>query len=102
MVAEEARRRGNAQVVAVHLRLGPLSGVAKEALLSSYQLACEGTLLDRSRLLIEETVVAVFCPTCQTERPLASIRWFCCPVCNSPASEVLRGKELEVVAMEIQ
>lgn len=102
MVTEEAERRGDVQVVAVHLRLGPLSGVVKEALLSSYEMACEGTVLDGSRLLIEETVAAIFCPSCQAERPLASMQWFCCPICNCPASEVLKGKELEVVALEIQ
>ena len=35
-VAEEAERRGGVQVHAIHLRLGPLSGVVKEALLSAY------------------------------------------------------------------
>jgi len=102
MATEEAERRGDAHIVAVHLKLGPLSGVVKEALLSSYQLACQGTALDGSRLLIEETVAAIYCPACQAERPLASIQWFCCSVCNTPASEVLKGRELEVVALEIQ
>lgn len=102
MATEEAERRGDVQVVAVHLKLGPLSGVAKEALLFSYELACEGTVLNGSHLLIEETQATVFCPTCQVERPVASIQWFCCSVCNTPASEVLKGKELEVVALEIQ
>ena len=37
-VAEEAERRGGVQVHAIHLRLGPLSGVVKEALLSAYEL----------------------------------------------------------------
>lgn len=63
VATEEAERHGDVQVVAVHLRLGPLSGVVKEALLSSYELACEGTMLDGSRLLIEETVAAIFCPS---------------------------------------
>lgn len=51
---EEAQRQGGARVCAVHLKLGPLSGVVKEALLFSYELACEGTSLEGSRLVIEE------------------------------------------------
>lgn len=102
MATEEAERRGDVQVVAVHLRLGPLSGVVKEALLSSYAVACAGTVLDGSRLLIEETVAAIFCSRCQAERPLDSIQWLCCPVCNCPASEVVKGNELEVIALEIR
>ena len=40
---KKLERRGNAQVEAIHLRLGPLSGVVKEALLSAYELAREAT-----------------------------------------------------------
>ena len=101
MAEDEARQRG-VQVNAVHLKLGTLSGVVKDALLFSFDLACEGTLLEGSRLLIEEVPTVVFCPTCQAERTLASVQRFCCSVCDSPTSEVLQGKEIEVVALEIQ
>jgi len=102
MAAEESARRGGVQVNAIHLKLGQLSGVVKEALLFSYDVACEGTSLEGSRLIIEEIPVIVYCPSCQTERALASIQRFCCAVCETPTSEVVRGRELEVVALEIQ
>lgn len=52
--ADEGARRGAVQVNAVYLRLGTLSGVVKEALLFSYGLACEGTTLNGSQLVVEE------------------------------------------------
>jgi hydrogenase nickel incorporation protein HypA/HybF len=55
MAAEEAEHRGATQVDAVHLRLGRMSGVVAKALLASYDLACESTMLAGSRLLIEES-----------------------------------------------
>ncbi len=42
VAAEEAERQGNARVVAIHLRLGPLSGVVKGALLSAFELVAKG------------------------------------------------------------
>ena len=102
MAQEESERRGNAQVLAVYLRLGQLSGVVKEALLSSFEMACEATPLAGSRLLIEEIPVEVFCPTCDGPRMVDSIQWFCCPDCGTPTPTVLHGKELEVVALEIR
>jgi hydrogenase nickel incorporation protein HypA/HybF len=102
MAQEEAARHGQAQVQAVHLRLGLLSGVVKEALLSSYEMACASTPLEGSQLLIEEIPVEVFCPKCDGPRVVSSIQWFCCPECGTPTPTVLRGKELEVVALEIQ
>ena len=101
MAAEEAALRG-AQVLAVHLKLGPLSGVVKDALLFSWDVACADTPLAGSRLVIEESPVVVRCSTCDAERTLASLQRFCCPVCDAPTSHVLRGDELEVVALEIQ
>jgi hydrogenase nickel incorporation protein HypA/HybF len=101
MAQEEAELRGGAQVQAVHLRLGLLSGVVKEALLSSYELACHSTPLEGSHLLIEEIAVEVFCPHCAVPRLVRSIQWFCCPECGTPTPTVLHGKELEVVALEI-
>lgn len=101
MAEEEARQR-NARVSAVHLRLGAMSGIVKEALLSSYGIACDGTLLEGSRLVIEEVPVEVFCEGCAAERRLASLPWFVCPECGAATPTIVRGKELEVTALEIQ
>jgi hydrogenase nickel incorporation protein HypA/HybF len=101
MAQEEAERQGAVQVQAVHLRLGQLSGVVKRALLSSYEMACEATLLEGSQLVIEEVPVEVFCPQCELPRLVTSIQWFCCPECGTPTPMVLHGKELEVVALEM-
>jgi hydrogenase nickel incorporation protein HypA/HybF len=99
--SEEARKREAASVDAVYLKLGPLSGVVKDALLFSYELACEGTILEGSRLIIEETAVLVFCPSCDAEKVLESIQRFCCPDCGTWTPETRAGKELELVAIEI-
>jgi len=53
-VSEEAATRGGGLVRAVHLRLGRLSGVVREALLFAYDQACEGTSLQGSELRIED------------------------------------------------
>jgi hydrogenase nickel incorporation protein HypA/HybF len=102
MAQEEAARHGDVQVHAVHLRLGRLTGVVKEALLSSYEMACAATSLEGSQLLIEEIPVEVFCPKCETSRLVSSIQLFRCPECGTPTPTILHGKELEVVALEIQ
>jgi hydrogenase nickel incorporation protein HypA/HybF len=54
IASEEAEKHHAARVHATHLKLGPLAGVVKEALLSAYELACEGTPLEGSQLVIDE------------------------------------------------
>ena len=100
IVQEEARRH-NARVSAVHLKLGSLSGVVKDALLFSYGIACDGTELEGSNLVIEEVPVEVFCDRCQAKRKLASTQWFECPECGTTTPAIVHGKELEITAMEL-
>lgn len=97
---DEAQRRG-VQVSAVHLRLGALSGVVKNALMFSYEVACQDTPLQGSQLIVEDVPVVVFCPQCQQERELPSVQLFACPQCGAPTMDVRRGKELEVFALEV-
>ncbi len=61
---EESQRRA-VKVSAVHLRLGALSGVVKDALLFSYEVACQDTPLQGSQLIVEDMPVIVFCATVQ-------------------------------------
>jgi len=101
MAEEEAKRHGG-RVAVVHLKLGMLSGIVKEALLSSYEMASADTPLAGSRLQVEDVPIVVYCKVCQARRDIKSPQWFCCPECGAPTSEVVQGKELEVVALEIQ
>ena len=101
LAEEEAERRG-VQIDAVHLKLGALSGVVKQALLSCYEMACENTALQGSRLVVEDVPIVIFCPSCQAQRILSSVQLFCCSECGTPSGEVVHGKELEVVALEIR
>lgn len=98
---EEARNRG-VQVSAVHLRLGALSGVVKEALLFSYEMACQDTPLEGSRLIVEDVPVGVYCPQCEEKQILPSVQSFACPACGQLTRDILQGKELEVFALEVE
>jgi hydrogenase nickel incorporation protein HypA/HybF len=107
LVAEEAAaaccatsRTG--RVAAVHLKLGPLSGVAREALVSAFYLAREGTPYEQAELVVEDVPVTVHCPACDAERDLPSVQELRCPVCGVPTPAIVRGRELEVVALEIE
>jgi len=101
MAQEEAERRG-VMIDAVYLELGPLSGVVAEALLFSYEMACNGTRLEGSQLVIKDVPIEVYCPACKAQRVLTSMQWFCCPECGTPTSEVIHGRELAITALEVR
>jgi hydrogenase nickel incorporation protein HypA/HybF len=100
--AEEQSERRGGRVCAVHVRLGRLCGVVKEALASSFELAREGTALAQTELVIEEIPVVLHCSACAADRAPASPYELCCPDCGAWSNEIVSGRELEVHALEIE
>ena len=99
--SEEMSRLGVARVNTVHLRLGLLSGVVKDALLFSFDVAAAGTPIEGARLEIEDVPVTVWCDACDATGELASIARRRCPACDTPTPDILTGEELELTAMEV-
>lgn len=102
MAEEEALRLGGRRVSALHLKLGPLSGVVKEALEFSYEIACQGTALEGSRLIIEDVPVVIYCSRCERDEVIESIQNLRCSGCGQPGAAVTQGRDLEVVALELE
>jgi hydrogenase nickel incorporation protein HypA/HybF len=101
IVGEEADRYSEGRIAAIHLKLGPLSGVAKEALMSAFELAREGTVMPACELIIEDSPLIAFCPLCGINREIHSPQYLCCPVCDTPTPDVVSGREMDIVAMEV-
>jgi hydrogenase nickel incorporation protein HypA/HybF len=101
LACDHISHMGTVRVDAVHMRVGLLSGVVKDALLFSFEAAALGTAVEGARLEIEDVPVTVWCATCVAERPLAQLARRRCPVCTAVTPEVRRGEELEVVRLEI-
>ncbi|MCB0155568.1 MAG: hydrogenase maturation nickel metallochaperone HypA [Anaerolineae bacterium] len=100
-IAGQAALEVNAKKVdVVNLRLGALSGVVKEALLFSYDIVIEDTILAGSRLEIEELPVVVHCPRCGVNSTLPGIQLFRCSQCGEPTADIVQGKELDIVSLE--
>jgi hydrogenase nickel incorporation protein HypA/HybF len=101
IAGQEAERQGG-RVVAIHLRLGPLSGVVRDALVSAFNLAREGSGLDAADLVIKETPLVAYCPTCAAPQTLPTPWLLTCPACGTLTPDVQSGRELEVVALEVE
>jgi hydrogenase nickel incorporation protein HypA/HybF len=98
---QELDRHQGAHARAIHLRLGRLSGVDRDALLFSYEVACRETPLADSRLIIEDVDVSILCPSCGGERPIRSFPLLLCAECGGAGERVVRGEELEITGMEV-
>lgn len=101
LAAAEAHRLGDARVVSVRVRAGPLSGVVPDALRFSFDVAAAGTTIEGARLEIESESVVVWCTACAEARELATAMNRCCPVCGNVTPQLLSGDTVELTALEI-
>lgn len=100
-IEETAARDGITTVHAVQLRVGALSGIAPDALRFSWELASAGTVAENSTLEIEDVALAVHCDRCGEEREPGAAAGLVCPVCGTVCPTIVRGRELQLVALEV-
>jgi hydrogenase nickel incorporation protein HypA/HybF len=89
-----------ARVSAVHVRIGALSGVAPESLRFSFDVVAAGSIIEGARLEIECVRTTIWCEGCGTEREAEDDRLLCTR-CGQPSPRVVRGRELELAAVEV-
>jgi hydrogenase nickel incorporation protein HypA/HybF len=100
---EAAVREGASRVIRLSARIGVLTGVVRESLLFSFELASEGTVCEGAVLEVESVEVTVMCPQCNLPRTLHESYWrMVCPECGTSTAEVLGGRELELVSIEVE
>jgi hydrogenase nickel incorporation protein HypA/HybF len=101
IACEKASTLGDVEVEALHLRVGALSGVVRDALEFCFELAAKGTAVAGARLEIDDVPLTVRCPKCGEDRVLPGFP-LVCPVCDTPTPEVVGGRDLELTALEIR
>jgi hydrogenase nickel incorporation protein HypA/HybF len=99
-VETAARDEGADRVMAVVVKLGALSGIARDALLFSWDVVTAQTICEGSELRIEEVALVVECGRCGQGSPRPG-SGLICPTCASIAPRIVRGRETEVVAVEV-
>jgi hydrogenase nickel incorporation protein HypA/HybF len=100
-IGEQSEARDLHDIQVVHLKVGAFSGVDANALLFAWELACEGTPFERSRLDIEVVPLVIHCAVCRQDRTPPSLSQLCCPQCETPSDTIVTGRELEVVSLEV-
>ncbi|MPY50585.1 hydrogenase maturation nickel metallochaperone HypA/HybF [Streptomyces acidicola] len=78
-----------------------VAGVVPDALRCSFSLVAEGIALDRAELVVEEVSVRARCGDCDARFAVGSPAALWCPRCDTPAAELLTGRELELAEVRM-
>lgn len=101
LAGEHARRQGASRIRSMKIRLGVLSGLLRP-LYFCFASASRGTCCEGARLEIEEVPLRVRCPRCDEIKMPGTRYSFCCPTCGVPTPEVVSGREMQLVSVELE
>jgi hydrogenase nickel incorporation protein HypA/HybF len=90
----------SARVERVNLKIGRLAAVVADSLRFCFDIVSKDTPLAGAELAIEETPVVARCKDCGAQWTISE-PVFTCRACQSGALEILSGRELDIVSIEI-
>lgn len=91
----------DSKVTAIRLKIGQLSGVLVDSLKFSFEAITSQTEFENSKLEVIEIPIKIKCNDC-SKVSIISEPIFLCPECNSFNVQLLEGRELEIVEIEIE
>ena len=99
-VLEQARLHRAGRITRISLRIGALAGVEAEALAFAFAVVMAGTIAADACLDLETVAAVCFCQRCRQEFP--AVDGGCeCPRCGEISRTLLRGRELQLVAVDL-
>ncbi len=90
----------NVKVERVNLNIGRLAAVVPQSLRFCFNIMIENTRLAGAELHIQEIPVKALCKDCEHEW-IIDTPAFTCARCNSGALDILCGRELDIISIEI-
>lgn len=100
-LAAIAERERASRILAVELRIGPLSGVVPELLAQAFPIASAGSRAEGAELRIAQQPVRVRCLECGAETD-ASPNRLLCGACGGYRTRLLSGDELLLASVELE
>lgn len=97
-----AEREGGGKIAAVHLRIGAVSGVDREALALALSVAAEGTGAAGANWLLTAVAARAWCGGCGAVREPVADYDLRCGDCGAWLEALRTGRELELTAIELE
>ena len=101
ILKEQAAKEGASKVKSVRLKIGEMAGVVEDSLRFAFEIVSKDTLADGAKLIIDNIPLTAKCRSCGRDFHIVGYA-FSCKHCDSPEIEVVSGRELEVVEIDME
>lgn len=101
IISKECGKSGSDKVDAVNLKIGRASGIMPDALIFAFDAIKGDSVAGNARLNIEEVPVTGHCRDCGDRFTVEEEYVLCCPRCGGGSFEIVAGRELDIIDMEV-
>ena len=96
-----AKKQNASKINQITMNIGKLSGVIPDALEFAFDVLTNKTIAENAILKINTIPVICYCNACQEN--FSPQEWFFeCPKCHQFSNNILQGKEIELISVEIE
>ena len=88
-------------VTNIRLRVGPFAGIVPDSLKFCFNAIATDSGMSNASLRIEQTTLVALCRDCGEHEFELKNFIFLCPACGGGNLEIVSGKELEIIEIEI-
>ena len=97
----ELAKNNASRLKSIKLKIGAMAAVEPESLIFCFDAITDGTNIAGVKLNIEEIPVRGRCKSCLREFELDRYFSTPCPDCGKASSELISGRELDIISMEV-
>ncbi len=100
IVKEEMDKSGAARLRSVRVKIGEMAGILPDALKTAFQIITAENGMDSAVLNIDISPLTGYCRKCNKEFKVIDYR-FSCPECGESEIEIVSGREMSIVEIEV-
>jgi hydrogenase nickel incorporation protein HypA/HybF len=93
-------QHGGGKIARITIQAGELRSIIKEQLQFCFAFAAKDTPAEGAELDVEVIPLVAFCKACNQEFRVSHLD-FHCPECKGSSTEILRGKELRILDLDL-
>ena len=95
-----AKKQNAHKINKITMNIGKLSGVIPDALEFAFDVVIKNTIAENATLKINTIPITCYCDNCQIN--FNPPEWFFeCPQCHQFSNNIIQGKEIELMSVEI-
>lgn len=101
LALQQANLAGAQKICSMTLRVGVLSGVDDEALRYALEIVVKDTLAAEASIHVETVAAVCYCGVCAEEFEATELSYVC-PRCGQVSADLIKGRELDLISMEVE